>query len=133
MSAKRKLRLHTTSCAAGSIDLQDMSRLVDAAASLTSADEVTLQGVLALLSVPERYPPLGAAVLFLFLFVLFGGDMEGCLCATLPCCAPVAVRGTGMGRIVECFVDALDAVLSASVTQQLRPCDHCRMSNGEWC
>lgn len=31
-----------------------MSRLVDAAASLTSADDVTLQGVLDQLSVPER-------------------------------------------------------------------------------
>ncbi|KAG2492403.1 hypothetical protein HYH03_009349 [Edaphochlamys debaryana] len=38
----------------GSIDLQDMSRLVDAAASLTSADEATLQGVLEQLSVPDR-------------------------------------------------------------------------------
>ncbi|GFR50901.1 hypothetical protein Agub_g13195 [Astrephomene gubernaculifera] len=38
----------------GSIDLQDMSRLVDAAASLTSADDATLQGVLEALSVPER-------------------------------------------------------------------------------
>jgi hypothetical protein len=73
MSAKRKLRMHTTSCAAGSIDLQDMSRLVDAAASLTSADESTLQGVLAQLSVPERYPPLGAAVLFLFFLYCLGG------------------------------------------------------------
>lgn len=40
--------------AAGSIDLQDMSRLVDAAASLTSADDQTLQQVLEQLSVPER-------------------------------------------------------------------------------
>ncbi|GLC44772.1 hypothetical protein PLESTB_001216500 [Pleodorina starrii] len=38
----------------GSIDLQDMSRLVDAAASLTSADDATLQGVLEQLNVPER-------------------------------------------------------------------------------
>jgi len=38
----------------GSIDLQDMSRLVDAAASLTSADDATLQGVLETLSVPDR-------------------------------------------------------------------------------
>ncbi|PNW82498.1 hypothetical protein CHLRE_06g281350v5 [Chlamydomonas reinhardtii] len=38
----------------GSIDLQDMSRLVDAAASLTSADDTTLQTVLETLNVPER-------------------------------------------------------------------------------
>ncbi|KAG2447753.1 hypothetical protein HYH02_007211 [Chlamydomonas schloesseri] len=38
----------------GSIDLQDMSRLVDAAASLTSADDTTLQSVLETLNVPER-------------------------------------------------------------------------------
>ncbi|GIL92222.1 hypothetical protein Vretimale_18475 [Volvox reticuliferus] len=38
----------------GSIDLQDMSRLVDAAASLTSADDATLQGVLEQLNVPDR-------------------------------------------------------------------------------
>lgn len=41
--------------AAGSIDLQDISRLVDAAASLTSANEETLQGVLEQLVVPERW------------------------------------------------------------------------------
>uniref|UniRef100_A0A383VUK5 Lon protease homolog n=1 Tax=Tetradesmus obliquus TaxID=3088 RepID=A0A383VUK5_TETOB len=38
----------------GSIDLNDLSRLVDAAASLTSADDVTLQGVLEQLAVPAR-------------------------------------------------------------------------------
>ncbi|KAJ9508111.1 hypothetical protein QJQ45_021406, partial [Haematococcus lacustris] len=39
----------------GSLDLQDMSRLVDAAASLTSADDTTLQTlVLQQLNVPER-------------------------------------------------------------------------------
>ncbi|PNH10234.1 Lon protease, mitochondrial [Tetrabaena socialis] len=38
----------------GSLDLQDLSRLVDAAASLTSADDSTLQGVLEQLSVPDR-------------------------------------------------------------------------------
>ncbi|KAF8065961.1 lon protease [Scenedesmus sp. PABB004] len=38
----------------GSIDLNDLSRLVDAAASLTSADDVTLQGVLECLHVPTR-------------------------------------------------------------------------------
>lgn len=41
-------------CTAGSIDLNDLSRLVDAAASLTSADDVTLQGVLEQLAVPAR-------------------------------------------------------------------------------
>jgi hypothetical protein len=40
--------------AAGSIDLNDLSRLVDAAASLTSADDVTLQGILETLHVPTR-------------------------------------------------------------------------------
>jgi Lon-like ATP-dependent protease len=40
--------------AAGSIDLQDMSRLVDAAASLTSGDDVVHQAILEQLSVPER-------------------------------------------------------------------------------
>lgn len=39
---------------AGSIDLGDLSRLVDAAASLTSADDVTLQDILETLDVPER-------------------------------------------------------------------------------
>jgi Lon-like ATP-dependent protease len=39
---------------AGSIDLNDLSRLVDAAASLTSADDVTLQGILETLHVPTR-------------------------------------------------------------------------------
>jgi hypothetical protein len=39
----------------GSIDLGDLSRLVDAAASLTSADDVTLQDILETLDVPERY------------------------------------------------------------------------------
>ena len=38
----------------GSIDLNDLSRLVDAAASLTSADDATLQGILDTLSVPQR-------------------------------------------------------------------------------
>mmetsp|Transcript_22464 Transcript_22464/g.62033 ORF Transcript_22464/g.62033 Transcript_22464/m.62033 type:complete len:1027 (-) Transcript_22464:288-3368(-) len=38
----------------GSIDLQDMSRLVDAAASLTSGDDVVHQAILEQLSVPER-------------------------------------------------------------------------------
>lgn len=42
------------SCPAGSIDLGDLSRLVDAAASLTSADDVTLQDILETLDVPER-------------------------------------------------------------------------------
>lgn len=40
--------------AAGSIDLNDLSRLVDAAASLTSADDATLQKVLECLNVPAR-------------------------------------------------------------------------------
>lgn len=39
---------------AGSIDLQDMSRLVDAAASLTSADDAKLQSLLEELDVPSR-------------------------------------------------------------------------------
>lgn len=39
----------------GSIDLGDLSRLVDAAASLTSADDVTLQDILETLDVPERW------------------------------------------------------------------------------
>ena len=39
---------------AGSIDLQDMSRLVDAAASLTSADDAKLQSLLEELNVPDR-------------------------------------------------------------------------------
>eukprot|EP00879_Flechtneria_rotunda_P013415 GHRR01014005.1.p1 GENE.GHRR01014005.1~~GHRR01014005.1.p1 ORF type:complete len:539 (+),score=198.08 GHRR01014005.1:193-1809(+) len=38
----------------GSIDLNDLSRLVDAAASLTSGDDVTLQGILECLQVPTR-------------------------------------------------------------------------------
>jgi Lon-like ATP-dependent protease len=38
----------------GNIDLNDLSRLVDAAASLTSADDVTLQRVLECLHVPTR-------------------------------------------------------------------------------
>ncbi|KAF6254413.1 Lon protease C-terminal proteolytic domain-containing protein [Scenedesmus sp. NREL 46B-D3] len=38
----------------GSIDLNDLSRLVDAAASLTSADDATLQGILEMLHVPTR-------------------------------------------------------------------------------
>lgn len=38
----------------GSLDLQDMSRLVDAAASLTSADDVKLQSILEQLNVPDR-------------------------------------------------------------------------------
>lgn len=41
-------------CCAGSIDLNEQSRLIDAAASLTSADEASLQKVLETLSVPER-------------------------------------------------------------------------------
>jgi ATP-dependent Lon protease len=41
-------------CAAGSIDLNDTSRLIDAAASLTSAEDTVLQGILETLSVPER-------------------------------------------------------------------------------
>ena len=41
--------------AAGSIDLQDMSRLVDAAASLTSGDDVVHQAILEQLSVPEGW------------------------------------------------------------------------------
>jgi hypothetical protein len=44
-----------SSCPAGSIDLGDLSRLVDAAASLTSADDVTLQDILETLDVPERW------------------------------------------------------------------------------
>lgn len=40
---------------AGSIDLNDLSRLVDAAASLTSADDVTLQDILETLDVPTRW------------------------------------------------------------------------------
>lgn len=39
----------------GSIDLQDMSRLVDAAASLTSADDVKLQSILEQINVPDRW------------------------------------------------------------------------------
>lgn len=39
---------------AGSLDLQDMSRLVDAAASLTSADDAKLQSILEQLDVPDR-------------------------------------------------------------------------------
>ena len=38
----------------GSIDLNDLSRLVDAAASLTSADDATLQGILEQLDVPKK-------------------------------------------------------------------------------
>ncbi|GAX85453.1 hypothetical protein CEUSTIGMA_g12869.t1 [Chlamydomonas eustigma] len=38
----------------GSIDLQDMSRLVDAAASLTSADDAKLQSILEEVNVPDR-------------------------------------------------------------------------------
>ena len=45
--------LHCTE--GGSIDLQDMSRLVDAAASLTSTDDVKLQSILEQISVPDRW------------------------------------------------------------------------------
>jgi len=51
---------------AGSIDLNDLSRLVDAAASLTSADDVTLQDILETLDVPTRWgsgPTSGALLL----------------------------------------------------------------------
>ena len=42
-------------CAAFGSDFHDLSRLTDMGASLTSADEAALQGVLEELSVPARY------------------------------------------------------------------------------
>ena len=38
----------------GAVDLNDLSRLVDAAASLTSASEAALQALLETLDVPQR-------------------------------------------------------------------------------
>ena len=119
-------------CAAFGSDFHDLSRLTDMGASLTSADEAALQGVLEELSVPARCPYYQLAMPMLLLNCEDSGmcAVEKCASITLQpsSSSGVSCRESAVAGLVTRVKVALHQVGSQAAHE---PVDKCRACIGE--